>query len=93
MGENILCHLPLSFTKCKCKRRGEENEKGGNREKLQKFCIDLQEEESEAPYEEVSGHKFVRQPRQRRVLRDASCLACKKRVRGLIREWFRCKSK
>ncbi|CAI8052794.1 Differentially expressed in FDCP 8 homolog A [Geodia barretti] len=51
-----------------------------------------EEEESGAAYEEVSGHKFVRQPRQRRVLRDVSCLACKKRVRGLIREWHRCKT-
>ena len=56
------------------------------------FCCAQEEEESGAAYEEVSGHKFVRQPRQRRVLRDVSCLACKKRVRGLIREWHRCKS-
>ena len=52
----------------------------------------LKEEESKAPHEVVCGHQFERQPRQRKVLRGLSCLACKKRVRGLIREWYRCKS-
>lgn len=73
--------------------RGKERERKREREAKSRCIYHYgQEEESQAPYEEVCGHKFVRQPRQRKVLRDLTCLACKKSVRGLIREWCRCKS-
>ena len=58
------------------------------------MCVYVQEQEQDRsmPHQEVCGHKFVRQPRQTRVLRGLTCLACRKKVRGLIREWYRCRS-
>ena len=53
-----------------------------------------QETLGDSSYQEVFGHKFVRQPRQTKLhVTPPTCEGCGKRVRGLIRPWYMCNSK
>ena len=52
-----------------------------------------QEGAGDSTSQEVFGHRLMRQPRQTKMNgTPPTCEGCRKQVRGIIRQWYLCKS-